>query len=134
MIKVAQGFSDKSKYKFQQIYALMDTVYRPMTEGYMKVNKPWTTRTGLAVAGLHSRIEKSETEIKLILGHGVSYGVYLELGHKVKTKGGKVKTKGGKVKTKGGKVKKVKPYAILKPTMDKFYPDICERIRELWSM
>ena len=119
MIKVAQGFSDKSKYKFQQIYALMDNVYRPMTEGYMKANKPWTTRTGLAVAGLHSRIEKSETEIKLILGHGVSYGVYLELGHKVKTK--------------GGKVKKVKPYAILKPTLDKFYPDICERIRELWS-
>jgi len=120
MIKVAQGSSDKSKYKFQQIYALMDTVYRPMTEGYMKANKPETKRTDLAVAGLHSRIEKSETEIKLILGHGVSNGVYLELGHKVKSK--------------GGKVKKVKPYAILKPTMDKFYPDICERIRELWSM
>ncbi|HQE50358.1 MAG TPA: hypothetical protein PKV93_13535, partial [Fervidobacterium sp.] len=88
-------------------------------EGYMKANKPWTTRTGMAVAGLHSRVEGRGSMIKLVLGHGVSYGVYLELGHKVKSK--------------KGKVREVKPYAILKPTMEKYYPEISKNVQRIWQ-
>ena len=49
-------------------------------EKQAKEGAPWTDRTALARATLHSFIEElSEDTIRLYLSHGVEYGQFLEL-------------------------------------------------------
>lgn len=48
-------------------------------EAYMKLNRPWTDRTGNARAGLRAEVEGAGTERpSIVLSHSVYYGVYLE--------------------------------------------------------
>lgn len=48
----------------------------------MKVNRPWTDRTGMAKATLNVLVSRPDTsKIRLTLAHGVSYGIWLELAH-----------------------------------------------------
>lgn len=50
-----------------------------MLEKYAKENRPWHDRTGNARKGLWGSHEVMATEISVKLGHGVDYGIYLEL-------------------------------------------------------
>jgi hypothetical protein len=51
-----------------------------VTEGAMKVQAPWTDRTGAARAGLHTDVQQpSRDEWVMILAHAVSYGIWLEV-------------------------------------------------------
>ena len=51
-------------------------------ESYMKLNRPWTDRTGMAKATLNTSVSKpSKTVLRMTLAHGVDYGIWLELAH-----------------------------------------------------
>lgn len=51
-------------------------------ESYMKINRPWTDRTGMAKATLNVKVSRpSETKLRLTFAHGVEYGIWLELAH-----------------------------------------------------
>ena len=48
----------------------------------MKINRPWTDRTGMAKARLNTSVSKTETgSYRITLAHGVDYGLWLELAH-----------------------------------------------------
>lgn len=48
----------------------------------MKINRPWTDRTGMAKAMLSARVSQPDTNtIRITLAHGVEYGIWLELAH-----------------------------------------------------
>lgn len=53
-------------------------------ENYAKQNAPWTDRSGRARLGLHSYTEKKPFGYRLIIAHGVDYGIWLELAHEKK--------------------------------------------------
>lgn len=44
-------------------------------------NRPWTDHTAHARQRLHGECERYDTGIRIILAHGVEYGVYLEFAH-----------------------------------------------------
>lgn len=51
-------------------------------ESYMKLNRPWTDRTGMAKATLKTSVSRpSKDKIRITLAHGVDYGIWLELAH-----------------------------------------------------
>lgn len=51
-------------------------------ESKMKMNRPWTDRTGAAKARLSAKVSTpNASTIRITLAHGVSYGIYLELAH-----------------------------------------------------
>lgn len=50
----------------------------PRVESYMKINAPWTDRTGNARNGLAARAYREGDEIGIVLFHQVPYGIYLE--------------------------------------------------------
>ena len=50
-------------------------------ENYAKRNRPWTDRTGHARQRLHGWVETLPQKVRIYIGHGVDYGVYLELCH-----------------------------------------------------
>lgn len=51
----------------------------PEAEGYMKVNAPWTDRTGEARKLLMAETIETADDVTLYLIHGAAYGVWLEL-------------------------------------------------------
>jgi hypothetical protein len=53
----------------------------PRAESYLKSTAPWTDRTGAARNGLTARPESGGKEYKIILAHGVDYGIWLEVAH-----------------------------------------------------
>lgn len=51
-------------------------------ESVMKVNRPWTDRTGMAKARLNVKVSQpSDAVVRMTLAHGVDYGIWLELAH-----------------------------------------------------
>lgn len=50
-------------------------------ENYAKNNRPWTDRTGHARQRLRGWVEVLPQKVRIHIGHGVDYGVYLELCH-----------------------------------------------------
>lgn len=51
-------------------------------ESKMKINRPWTDRTGMAKATLRAFVSQpSKDKIRITLAHGVDYGIWLELAH-----------------------------------------------------
>ena len=50
-------------------------------ENYAKKNRPWTDRTGHARQRLTGWVETMKDRIRIHIGHGVDYGIYLELAH-----------------------------------------------------
>lgn len=48
-------------------------------ESYMKSNRPWTDRTGMAKARLSGSVQKVPNGYKIVLSHGVDYGIWLEM-------------------------------------------------------
>lgn len=53
----------------------------PDITGYMGTHAPWNDRTGNARRNLHAWAVATAASVTLYVGHGVSYGVTLELGH-----------------------------------------------------
>ena len=54
--------------------------YAPEIENWMKANAPWTDRTGNARQSLYTEVNQVvNSMVELVLSHGMSYGVYLEL-------------------------------------------------------
>jgi hypothetical protein len=51
-------------------------------ESKMKINRPWTDRTGMAKTTLRASVSQpSKDKIRITLSHGVDYGIWLELAH-----------------------------------------------------
>ena len=73
-------------------------------ERWAKLNRKWLDRTGNARSALHYRIEKKGGRIRLYFSHGVNYGENLET-------------------VSGGK------YAIIMPTLQRFAPQIMNKLR-----
>lgn len=48
-------------------------------ENYAKNNRPWIDRTGHARQRLTGWVEVLANKVRINIGHGVDYGVYLEL-------------------------------------------------------
>lgn len=75
-------------------------------ENYAKNNRPWTDRTGHARQRLVGWVEMFSNKVRIHIGHGVDYGVYLELAHE-------------------------KRYAILQPTVNALSKEVLEGFNEL---
>ena len=76
-----------------------------------KSRAPWRDRTGNARNGLFGSTQitgLAQNEIKIVIGHSVEYGVFLELANDGR-------------------------YAVLKPTLDAAAPEIFESYRRLWE-
>lgn len=70
-------FEDKSD---AAILAYAETAAQKL-QGYAKEHRPWTDRTGHARQRLTGTATKQSSVYKLILAHGVDYGIWLELAH-----------------------------------------------------
>lgn len=80
MSKLEQGvnlFMGKSEAAIQ-MYAESASL---QLQNYARDNAPWTDRTGHARQRLTSNVEKVTNGYKIILAHGVDYGIWLELAH-----------------------------------------------------
>lgn len=83
--------------------------YAPDIESWMKSNAPWTDRTGNARQTLHVEVRQVVNDmVEIVLSHGVSYGVFLEL-------------------------KNAGRYAIVNPALDEFAPKIWSDVQRLVS-
>lgn len=51
----------------------------PVLEGYAKENARWTDQTGNARQSLHTWHEVANDIVTLYIGHGVEYGIWLEV-------------------------------------------------------
>lgn len=78
-------------------------------ESYMKVNRPWVDRTGMAKATLNVKVSRpNENKIRLTFAHGVEYGIWLELAHE-------------------------KNYAIVAPTINAKGSDFVDGVKNIMS-
>ena len=75
-------------------------------ENYAKQNRPWIDRTGHARQRVIGWVETMPLKTRIYIGHGVDYGIHLELGHE-------------------------KKYAILFPTVKALSQQILEGYEEL---
>lgn len=50
-------------------------------ESDAKEQAKWTDRTGMARKSLKGSVEKTHSNYRIILAHGVDYGIWLELAH-----------------------------------------------------
>lgn len=78
--KGLESLSDKGDIA---IKVYLNTAERKL-EGYAQKNAPWTDRSGRARLGLHSYTEKKPFGYRLIIAHGVDYGIWLEFAHEKK--------------------------------------------------
>lgn len=76
--------------------------------GYARQNAPWTDRTSNARNGLFARAERDAPVYRIIIGHSVPYGVWLE------------------VRWSGR-------FAILRPTVDHEGPEVMRTVSKLYS-
>ena len=78
-------------------------------EGKMKLNRPWTDRTGMAKALLTAKVSQpNDDTVRITLAHGVEYGIWLELANE-------------------------KNYAIIAPTIEEEGPRIVSDLNNLMS-
>lgn len=75
-------------------------------ENYAKMNRPWIDRTGHARQRLKGWAEIFKDKVRIYIGHGVDYGVYLELCHE-------------------------KRYAILQPTLNALSKEVIDGYKVL---
>lgn len=75
-------------------------------EGYAKKDAPWTDRTGAARNRLTGSTERQVTGVRVMLSHGVDYGMWLELANE-------------------------KRYAIVAPTINLRSPEIFKGLERL---
>lgn len=75
----------------------------------MKVNRPWTDRTGMAKITLSAKVSQpSDAVVRITLAHGVDYGIWLELANE-------------------------KNYAIIGPTIKTEGPELIKGLNNILS-
>lgn len=92
--------------KSQVAFRMFATEGAKKFENYAKQNRPWTDRTGQARQRLTGWVEMFSDKIRIHIGHGVDYGIYLELANQ-------------------------KRFAILQKTVNAVSPEILEGFNEL---
>jgi hypothetical protein len=75
---------------------------------YARANAPWTDRTTNARNGLFARAERDAPVYRIVVGHSVPYGVWLE-------------------------VRWAGRYAIIRPTIDHEGPELMKTVSQLYS-
>ena len=92
--------------KSQVAFRMFATEGAKKFENYAKQNRPWTDRTGQARQRLTGWVEMFSDKIRIHIGHGVDYGIYLELANQ-------------------------RRFAILQKTVNAMSPEILEGFSEL---
>lgn len=73
---------DKTAEKIGAVVLIKMSTEAQRLQSYMKQNRPWTDRTGMAKASLRARVSQpNEHTVRITLSHGVDYGVSLEFEH-----------------------------------------------------
>ena len=99
--KLARSIEKYGDRVLTAVFALAQYI-ATQTQNDMRTNASWTDRTGNARSGLFSIAEQAAADLVIIYlshGHTIEYGIHLELDH-------------------GGR------YAIIVPTMEKWFPEI----------
>ena len=100
---------DKMSIKFGAVILMYSATKASEIQAKMKINRPWTDRTGMAKALLNAKVSQpNDNTIRITLSHGVNYGIWLELAHE-------------------------KNYAIIAPTIREEGPRIVEDLNNLMS-
>lgn len=100
---------DKMSVKLGAVLLMYSATKASEIESRMKINRPWTDRTGMAKATLSAKVSQpNENIIRITLAHGVFYGIWLELANG-------------------------KNYAIIAPTIREEGPRIVEDLDNLMS-
>lgn len=100
---------DKMGIKLGAVILMYSATKASELQSKMKLNRPWTDRTGMAKALLTAKVSQpSQTIVRITLAHGVEYGIWLELAHE-------------------------KNYAIIAPTVREEGPRIVEDLDNLMS-
>lgn len=100
---------DKMSTKLGAVVLMYAATKASELQAKMKLNRPWTDRTNMAKVLLNAKVSQlNEDVIRIILAHGVSYGIWLELAHD-------------------------KNYAIIAPTVREEGPRIVEDLNGLMS-
>lgn len=62
-------------------HAITAAVHRAAAKGeaYLKVDAPWTDRTGAARSGLHTNASSGGGKHTIVFSHTVHYGIWLEV-------------------------------------------------------
>ena len=100
---------DKMSVKLGAVVLMYASTKASELQFKMKLNRPWTDRTGMAKALLSAKVSQPDKNtIRITLAHGVSYGIWLELAHG-------------------------KNYAIIAPTIREEGPRVVEDLNNLMS-
>lgn len=100
---------DKMSTKLGAVILMYSATKASEIQSKMKLNRPWTDRTGMAKALLTAKVSQPSSNIvRITLAHGVDYGIWLELANE-------------------------KNYAIIAPTIRDEGPRIVEDLDNLMS-
>ena len=100
---------DKMSVKLGTVVLMYAATKASELQAKMKLNRPWTDRTGMAKALLNAKVSQPNKDtIRITLTHGVDYGIWLELANG-------------------------KNYAIIAPTVREEGPRIVEDLKNLMS-
>lgn len=77
LVQGLTGFDSKAQ---AAISLYVDTAALTLQD-YMRAHAPWTNRTGQARQRLTAKGQKVADGWRIMLAHGVNYGVFLELAH-----------------------------------------------------
>ena len=100
---------DKMSVKLGAVVLMYASTKASELQAKMKLNRPWTDRTGMAKALLNAKVSQpNKNTVRITLAHGVYYGIWLELAHG-------------------------KNYAIIAPTIREEGPRIVEDLNNLMS-
>lgn len=73
------GFDKMSKKVLTAVLMYANTKSK-VYESFMKMNRRWTDRTGMAKATLNAKVTTDGVnKVRITLAHGVTYGIWLEL-------------------------------------------------------
>lgn len=76
------GNLDKLAVKMGAMVLMYASTKASELQSKMKVNRPWTDRTGMAKATLNTVVSRpDQNTVRITLAHGVEYGIWLELAH-----------------------------------------------------
>jgi hypothetical protein len=122
------GGTDESLLRGVDNYgkAVRDAVHRiaqywaPILEDDAKQNAPWTDRTANARQMLYGWTDIIEDAVYLYLSHGVTYGYWLEVKKPTRT-----------VDLVGLELKEAGKYAIVLPTLEKYFNQIMKMVGDV---
>lgn len=100
---------DKMSNKLGAVVLMYSATKASEIQSKMKLNRPWTDRTGMAKALLNATVSQPDSNtVRITLSHGVDYGIWLELAHE-------------------------KNYAIIAPTVREEGPRVVDDLKNLMS-